>query len=128
MSLLAGKHFRHIESEGIVQVVDTAFGTNLETGETTMVVKVACECGREHYFEVESFMLEFELVEEVQTVTFVAPWMDEDFWTAVYELAEEFDLEVNPDEYDDGSGPMMAAVEEAEYLEGGEDDNVERLH
>ena len=125
MSLLSGKHFRHVESEMVVQVIDTAFGIVQETCETTMVVRIACECGKEHWYEIESFMLEFELVEEIRQVTISAPWMDEDFWRTVEELAAEFDATL---EYDDGSGPMMAAVSEAEYLEGGDDETVDRLH
>lgn len=125
MSLLAGKHFRHVETEAIVQVIGTAFGKVQETGEMAMVVRFACECGSEHWYEVESFMLDFELVEEVRSVTLTASWMDEEFWAAVEELAAEFDASL---EYDDGSGPMMGAVMEAEELEGGDLANVERLH
>lgn len=125
MSLLAGKHFRHVETEAIVQVIETTFGKDTDTGKPTMLVKIACECGSEHYFEIESFILTFELVEEFRTATLTASVGDAAFWEAVEELAAEFDATL---EYDDGSDPMMGAVMEAEEHEGGDLEGVERLH
>lgn len=125
MSLLAGKHFRHVETEAIVQVIDTQHGKVLETGEAATVVRFACECGSEHWYEIESFILDFELVEELRTVTITASVADTEFWEAVEELAEAYDASL---EYDDGSGSVMGAVMEAEESEGGDLEGVERLH
>lgn len=131
MSLLAGKHFRHIEADAIVQVIDTFFDEDSETGGLTMLVKFACECGKHHHINIESFVLSFELVEELKTVELTAPVEDTEFWEAVERLAEEYEvsLEYDPSlEYDDGSGSIMGAVMEVEGPEDCDIEKVEWLH
>lgn len=123
---LSGKFARHIETGAIVQIVEVGVSESVETGNGPLpIVKFACECGDDHTFSVEEFFTSFEIVEQVRTATLTASWMDEDFWAAVEELAAEFDASLD---YDDGSGPMMGAVMEAEELEGGDLETVERLH
>lgn len=92
MSILAGKFARHIETGEVVQIVGTDFCEVVETGEKMMVVKYACVYGQEHYCQIESFMLVFEMVEDVKTVSITAHRDHEEFWAAVEDLASNFDV------------------------------------
>lgn len=98
MSILAGKFARHIETGEVVQIVGTDFCEVVETGEKTMVVKYACVCGQEHHHQIESFMLDFEMVDDVKTVSITAPRDHEEFWAAVEDLASNFDVVMEDDD------------------------------
>lgn len=125
MSLLAFKHFRHVESGGIVQVVETTFGEDADTGKPIMFVKIAHECGREQYYDIENFILTFELVEELRSAILTAPASDSAFWRAVEELAVEFGVTL---EYGDEFASTVSTVAEAEEHEGDGLEGVKRLH
>lgn len=116
MSII-GKHFLHTETGVVVQVSDTPIvSTGLDRCPIKTVVAVF-ECGLEYQYEIEAFMLEFELVEEMtlRVLEIEHDAEDHEFWDALSEFFEQM-----------GHGPLPTMEELKE--EAAMADNVSRIH